>query len=67
MSNILTAIEKRDLALRCHNALIQAVAFGAKLQTHPQTLELWLDGTRTMIGIARQAEAELKQQKDDQL
>ena len=54
MSNILNAIEKRDLALRCHNALIQAVAFGAKLQTHPQTLEFWLDGSKTMIEIARE-------------
>ena len=54
MTNILNAIEKRDLALRCHNALIQAVAFGAKLQTHPQTLEFWLDGSKTMIEIARE-------------
>jgi hypothetical protein len=59
MSNILNAIEKRDLALRCHNALTQAVAFGAKLQTHPQTLKFWLDGTETMIGIARQSEREI--------
>lgn len=54
MTNILNAIEKRDLALRCHNALIQAVALGAKLQTHPQTLEFWLDGSKTMIEIARE-------------
>lgn len=54
MSNILTAIEKRDLALRCHNAIIQAVALGAKLQVHPQTLEFWLDGSKTVIEMARE-------------
>jgi hypothetical protein len=59
MINILNAIEKRDIALRCHNALIQAVAFGAKLQTHPQTLEFWLDGSRTVMDIAREAQREI--------
>lgn len=65
MSSLLNAIEKRDLALRCHNALVQAVAFGAKLGTHPQTLEFWLDGSCTMIDIAREAEAELNKPKKD--
>lgn len=54
MSDILNAIEKRDLALRCHNAIIQAVALGAKLQVHPQTLEFWLDGSKTVIEMARE-------------
>lgn len=54
MSDILNAIEKRDLALRCHNAIIQAVALGAKLQIHPQTLEFWLDGSKTVIEMARE-------------
>ncbi len=65
MSNLLDAHQKRDLALRCHNALVQAVALGAKLGTHPQTLELWLDGTRTMTAIAREAEDELKKPRKD--
>lgn len=54
MSDILNAIEKRDLALRCHNAIIQAVALGAKLRVHPQTLEFWLDGSKTVIEMARE-------------
>lgn len=54
MSDILNAIEKRDLALRCHNAIIQAVALGAKLQVHPQALEFWLDGSKTVIEMARE-------------
>jgi hypothetical protein len=65
MINILNAIEKRDIALRCHNALIQAVAFGAKLETHPQTLDFWLDGARTVMDIAREAEDELKKLRKD--
>ena len=65
MSDLLTATEKRDLALRCHNALVQATAFGAKLGTHPQTLRLWIDGTKTMMHIVQQAEDEiLKPRKD---
>jgi hypothetical protein len=65
MINILNAIEKRDIALRCHNALIQAVAFGAKLETHPQTLDFWLDGARTVMDIAREAQREIDGPRKD--
>ena len=65
MSNLLDAHQKRDLALRCHNALVEATAFGAKLGTHPQTLTLWIDGTKTMTQIVRQAEDEILNLRKD--
>lgn len=55
----LTPQEKLDIAMRCYSALSQAVALGAKIDVHPQSLRLWLDGQTTAIDIARKAKSEI--------
>ena len=55
----LTPQEKLDTALRCHNALTQAAALGAKLSVHPQDLSFWLSGRETTLAIAQDAKREI--------
>lgn len=51
---------RRDMALRCHNALIQATALGAKIGIHSAMVQVWSEQANVALDVARDAEKQLR-------
>jgi hypothetical protein len=52
----LSPAQKKAIAARLINAMADAVHCGRVLGVHPESLRLWIDGTRTALTIHTEAD-----------